>query len=82
MSLLNIDYKIVTKVLVNRLGKVLQKIINPHQTGYVKGWILLEKENSADMAVFVDFRKAFKSIDWNYLEKALMLFNFGPNFLQ
>ena len=34
------------------------------------------------MAVFVDFRKAFDTIEWNYLEKALMLFNFGPNFLQ
>jgi len=42
----------------------------------------LEKENSPGMAVFVDFRKAFDTIEWNYLEKALMLFNFGPNFLQ
>jgi len=42
----------------------------------------LEKENSPCMAVFVDFQKAFDTIEWNYLEKALMLFNFGPNFLQ
>ena len=42
----------------------------------------LEKENSPGIAVFVDFRKAFDTIEWNYLEKALALFNFGPNFLQ
>ena len=91
---MNFDYKILTKVLANRLEKV-PKIINPDQTGYVKGRYIgenirliqdpmfyLEKENSTGMAVFVDFRKAFDTIEWNYLGKALMLFNFGPNFLQ
>ena len=34
---MNIDYKILTKVLANRLEKVLPKIINPDQTSYVKG---------------------------------------------
>ena len=95
ISLLNVDYKILTKVLANRLEKVLPKIINPDQTGYVKGHYIgenirliqdlmfyLEKENSPSIAVFVDFRKAFDTIEWNYLEKALALFNFGPNFLQ
>ena len=31
----------------------------------------LEKENSPGIAVFVDFRKAFDTIEWNYLEKAV-----------
>ena len=95
ISLLNVDYKILTKVLSNRLEKILPKIINPDQTGYVKRRYIgenirliqdlmfyLEKENSPGIAVFVDFRKAFDTIEWNYLEKALALFNFGPNFLQ
>lgn len=95
ISLLNVDYKILTKVLAIRLEKVLPKIINPDQSGYVKGRYIgenirliqdlmfyLEKENSPGTAVFVDFRKAFDTIEWNYLEKALALFNFGPNFLQ
>ena len=90
-----IDYKILTEVLAMRLEKVLPKIKNPDQTGYVKGRYIgenigliqdlmfyLEKENSPGIAVFVDFRKAFDSIEWNYLEKALALFNFGPIFLQ
>ena len=29
----------------------------------------LEKENSPGIAVFVDFRKAFDTTEWNYLEK-------------
>ena len=36
ISLLNIDYKILTKVIAKRLEKVLPKIINPNQTGYIK----------------------------------------------
>ena len=35
--LLNNDYKIVTKALALHLEKVLPTIINPNQTGYVKG---------------------------------------------
>ena len=37
ISLLNVDYKIVTKAIAKRLEKVLPSIINPYQTGYVKG---------------------------------------------
>ena len=37
VSLLNIDYKILTKTIAKRLEKVLPKIINSDQTGYVKG---------------------------------------------
>ena len=35
-SLLNTDHKILTKVIAKRLEKVLPKIINPDQTGYIK----------------------------------------------
>ena len=28
--------------------------------------------------LFVDFEKAFDSIEWNFISKALELFNFGP----
>jgi len=42
VSLLNIDYKILTKTIAKRLEKVLPKIINSDQTGYVKGRFLGE----------------------------------------
>ena len=87
ISLLNVDYKILTKVLAICLEKVLPKIINPDQTSYVKGRYIgenirliqdlmfyLEKVNSPGIAVFVDFWKAFDTIEWNYLEKPLKLF--------
>lgn len=37
LSLLNVNYKILTKVLADRLEKVLPKILSPDQTGYAKG---------------------------------------------
>ena len=37
ISLLNVDYKILTKSIAKGLEKVLPKIINSDQTGYIKG---------------------------------------------
>ena len=37
ISLLNIDYKIATKAIANRLKKIINKIISPNQTGFIKG---------------------------------------------
>ena len=35
--------------------------------------------NTPGIAIFLDFRKAFDTIEWNYLLSALKLFNFGPD---
>ena len=37
ISLLNVSYKILTKIIAIRMEKVLPKIINLNQTGYAKG---------------------------------------------
>ena len=37
VTILNTDYKILTKALANRLQKVLPKLINRDQVGYIKG---------------------------------------------
>ena len=95
ISLLNNDYKIVTKALALRLEKVLPTIISPNQTGYVKGRYIGEsiriitdmmsftkKKNIPGLAVFLDFEKVFDSIEWCYLQKCLEAFNFGPQLRQ
>lgn len=88
ISLLNVDYKILTKVLAKRLEKVLPKLINADQTGYVKGRYIGENirliqdlmfytynENLPGVAIFLDFRKAFDTIEWHYLKKVLTHLN-------
>ena len=95
ISLLNTDYKIATKAIAARLGTVLPSIIHPCQAGYIKGRYIGEcirlisdtmsytKENNlTGAAVFLDFEKAFDSIEWNYLQKCLEVFGFGPQLRQ
>ena len=95
ISLLNVDYKILTKVIAKRIEKVLPTIINPDQTGYVKGRYIGENirliqdimfftknVNIPGIAIFLDFRKAFDTIEWNYLLSALKIFNFGLDILR
>ena len=92
ISLLNIDYKILTKSIAKRLEKVLPKIINPNQTGYIKGRFISEnvrliqdamfhtkQEEKPGIATFLDFLKAFDTVEWDYLKAALQRFNFGPD---
>ena len=92
ISLLNVDYKILTKTIAKRFEKVLPKIINPDQTGYVKGRYIgenvclimdimsyTEENNIPGVALFIDFRKAFDTIEWDFLIDTLNKFNFGPD---
>ena len=37
ITLLNLDYKIASKVIAKRIEKFLPRIIHPDQTGFVKG---------------------------------------------
>ena len=94
ISLLNVDYKIISKVIANRIKKVLPTIINDSQTGFIKGRYIgenirtiieiIEDANENDnngMIFFADFEKAFDSLDHTFIYKCLEHFNFGPSFI-
>ena len=94
ISLLNIDYKIITKTIANRMKKVLSNLINNSQTGFLKGRYIgenirtifeviehLNEEDKPGLIFFADFEKAFDSIDHNFIFKALKYFNFGTSFI-
>jgi len=93
ISLLNIDYKILTKVLATRLQEPLKEIISEDQTGYIKGRCigenirviddLLEYTSIANIQsymVLLDFEKAFDMVNIDFLLAALNTFCFGPKF--
>jgi exonuclease III len=95
ITLLNSDYKILTKALANRIGYVLPNIIDEDQTGYIKGRFIgcnirliediitfTNKQNLPGILLNVDFEKAFDSINWKFIEKSLSAFNFGDTFIQ
>ena len=39
-------------------------------------------KNLPGLLLFNDFEKAFDSLEWDFLNKCLELFNFGPGFLR
>ena len=93
LSLLNVDYKIATKVLALRLKKILPLIISSAQTGYVEGRFIGQnirlisdilsftaEQNIEGIATFIDFEKAFDSLEWEFLSKAIETYNFGNDF--
>ena len=94
ISLLNIDYKIATKAIANRMKKVLNSLIHSSQTGFLKGRYIGENirtifevienfndDNLPGIIFFADFEKAFDSIDHNFIFKCLNYFNFGKSFI-
>ena len=95
ISLGNVDTKIMSKVIAARVKKVLPSIIHYNQTGYVKDRFIGEairsifdimdftaKENIPGLLLFIDFQKAFDSVEWEFLIESLKKFNFGRDFLQ
>ena len=94
ISLLNVDLKILSHVLAQRLKKILSKLINEDQTGYFKnrfiGFNLRQIQDIIDYAdiykikgslVFIDFKKAFDSLEWDFMLLTLKRFGFNDSFV-
>lgn len=95
ISLLTVDYKIITSVLAKRMKTVLNRIIGPDQRGFLKDRHMEEntrlvydiiqycKDNNKDgLLLLIDFEKAFDSLDWSYINKVLNMYNFGETFIK
>ena len=95
ISLLNCDYKIATKAIANRFKQVLPNLIDNDQTGFLKGRFIGENiclidsiikftaaKNIPGLLLFLDFEKAFDTVEWSFLHKTLHHYNFGPSAIQ
>ena len=90
ITLLNVDYKILSACLANRMKCVLPQLISDSQTGFLKGRFIgentrlvydmiayLEKKMKPGLLLLVDFEKAFDSLEWSFLHNVLNKYNFG-----
>jgi hypothetical protein len=93
ISLTNVDYRILAFVLASRLQTVISDVVDPGQVAYIRGrfigtnirlvkdiFDLYNEKNLPGAILFADFKKAFDTIEWNFLFKTLTNFNFGDNF--
>lgn len=91
ITLLNVSYKILAKVLARKLESILPKFVGSTQTGFIKGRYILEnlitsweamnwaKSSNQNVAIFLlDFEKAYDRIEWNFIDIMLKAFGF-PN---
>jgi len=85
----------MSKVIASRIKKnVLRSIIHYNRTGFVKDRYIGETirsifdvveftaaENGSDLMIFIDFHKAFDSVQWDFILGCFEAFNLGPDFI-
>ncbi|XP_039682998.1 uncharacterized protein [Medicago truncatula] len=95
IALANFQFKIITKILADRLACITSRIISVEQRGFVRDRnisdcviIASEAINSLDkrqyggnIAIKVDISIAFDILDWNFLIDVLNNFGFSTTFL-
>ena len=92
ITLLNVDYKIVSKAIARRIEPMLPKLVHPDQTGSIKGRDIGENirlindmreqmkiQNVPGILISIDFRKAFDSLEWSCIQNILQKFDFGDS---
>ena len=94
ISLTATSYRLWGRVMANRLHTVLKRLIHPDQTAYQRGRYIcsnillarlvqlqLEQEQGCDSSMLsVDFKKAYDSVSYRYLPRALAAFGLGEEF--
>jgi len=97
IALCNVVYKIVAKVLANRLKQVLDKCISINQSTFVLGRFILDntmvaieivhymkakaKGKSGDVALKLDISKAYDRLDWDYLRDIMIQMGFSSRWV-
>lgn len=94
ISLLNTNYKIMTKALAIKLAWVAPSLIHSNQAGFVPGrniydqiWLtkciidLAEVEEQNEMIIFLDQEKAYDKIEHDYLWRILSAYKIPELFI-
>ena len=91
----NVLYKVVSKIVANRLKRLLPEIIAENQSAFVKGRLLMEnvllaselvkdyhKDTISPRCVMkIDISKAFDSVQWAFVLKSLSALGFPKKFI-
>ena len=94
ISLVGGLYKILSKVLANRIKRVMDKVISKSQNAFVEGRQILDavlianelvdsslRRKKGRLVCKLDIEKAYDSISWEFLYKVLDKMGFGSRWL-
>jgi hypothetical protein len=90
ICLLNVSFKIFTKVLTNRVSGVASKVIGPSQTAFIPGRNIMEgvvvlhetihelrRKKDCGVILKLDFEKAYDKIKWPFVQQTLRMKGFS-----
>ncbi|XP_062013933.1 uncharacterized protein LOC133730332 [Rosa rugosa] len=94
IAMANFVFKLITKIIADRLGCIAARIISPNQSAFLKGRtiadpIILTSEcinlldhkcKGGNIAIKFDVQKAFDTLDWRFLIRVLKAFGFSDPF--
>jgi len=94
ISLFNASYKILAKLMANRIKPLLGKLISPAQGGFFKGRHILDnaiqvqetihsshQRNEQGMLIKLDMENSFDRVKLSFLNRVLLSFRFSPDFV-
>lgn len=95
ISLCNVLYKVISKIIANRLKKLLPHFISLNQSAFVQDRLLIEnlllatelvkdyhKDSISERcAIKIDISKVFDSVEWTFLFNTLTAMGLPPNFI-
>jgi hypothetical protein len=90
ICLLNVSFKIFTKVATNRIFTIAQKIIGPTQIAFVPGMNIMEgavvlhetihelhRKKQNGVILKIDFEKAYDKVRWSFFQQTLRMKGFS-----
>ena len=94
ISLLQVDFKILTKLFAKRLSLFLPDMIHADQKGFIQGRSIhenlvdiqavmaaCEDQSTESVLLLLDIHKAFDSVGWSFLRSVLREFQFPEYFI-
>ena len=94
ISLLCVVYKLASGAIADRIKPSLDQIISKCQTGFIKGRQIsdstrlvldllhvTEIKEIPGLLMLIDFEKAFDSLSWEFLYKAMAFFGYSKNLI-
>ncbi|PNX82415.1 cysteine-rich receptor-like protein kinase, partial [Trifolium pratense] len=94
ICLIDMLYKILSKLLATRLKNIMGKLISPCQSAFLPGRQILDgvvvlneiidlSKRRKDRCLFfkVDFERAYDTINWSYLERMMLKMGFAQKWM-